>query len=122
MDTKTDHPEIKIDAPVLLAIAVLLTFVLQWLIPLPVFPSLPSRIIGAILFIGGLAFGFPAFRGMLRARTTPNPHRPTTALVRNATYRFTRNPMYLGMLISYSGLSIFFQNPWFLVLLPFLVW
>ena len=123
MNPKTDHPKITVDAPVLLAITILFTIVLQRLLPLP-FPlsSLPSRIIGAILFVGGFSFGLPAFRGMRNANTTPNPHRPTTALVFNGTYRITRNPMYLGMLVSYSGLSIFFQNPWFILFLPFLIW
>jgi protein-S-isoprenylcysteine O-methyltransferase Ste14 len=64
----------------------------------------------------------PAFRGMLKSSTSPNPHRPTNALVRDATYRFTRNPMYLGMLISYAGLFIFFQNAWFILFLPILIW
>jgi protein-S-isoprenylcysteine O-methyltransferase Ste14 len=121
MNPKTDHTSITIDAPVLLAIAILLTVVLQWLIPLPFLPSLPSRITGAILFIGGFVLGFPALRGMLKASTSPNPHRPATTLVRDATYRITRNPMYLGMLISYSGLFIFFQNPWFILFLPILI-
>lgn len=122
MNPKTDQPKITVDAPVLLAIVILLTFLLQRFIPLPFFSSLPSRIIGAILFVGGFAFGFPALRGMLQASTSPNPHRATTALVRDATYKITRNPMYLGMLISYAGLFIFFQNPWFLLFLPVLVW
>jgi protein-S-isoprenylcysteine O-methyltransferase Ste14 len=122
MNPEIDHSKITIDAPVLLAIAILLTILLQRFIPLPFLPSLPSRILGAILFIGGFLLGMPAFRGMLKARTSPNPHRPTTALVRDATYRITRNPMYLGMLISYAGLFIFFQNSWFILFLPFLVW
>ncbi|HLO30785.1 MAG TPA: isoprenylcysteine carboxylmethyltransferase family protein [Anaerolineales bacterium] len=121
MNPKTDRPKPLIDAPVLLALAILLTFVLQWLIPLPFLPSLPSRILGAILFIGGFLLGFPALSGMLKANTTPNPHHPTTALVFDGTYRITRNPMYLGMLISYAGLFIFFQNPWFILFLPFLI-
>ena len=122
MNPKTDHPEIIIDAPVLLAIAILFTFALQWFVPLPFFPSLPSRVIGTILFLGGFSLGFPALAGMLRGNTSPNPHRPSTALVRDGTYRITRNPMYLGMIISYIGLFIFFQNPWFILFLPFLAW
>ncbi|MGE5463408.1 MAG: methyltransferase family protein [Syntrophothermus sp.] len=122
MNTNTDHSNITIDAPVLLAVAIVLTVLVQWLVPLPFLSGLPSRVLGAILFLGGFALGMPAFRGMLHAKTSPNPHRPSTALVRDATYRFTRNPMYLGMLISYSGLFIFLQNPWFLLFLPILVW
>ena len=122
MNTNADHSNTTMDAPVLLAVAIVLTVLLQWLVPLPFLASLPSRILGAILFVGGFALGMPAFRGMLHAKTSPNPHRPSTSLVRDATYRFTRNPMYLGMLVSYSGLFIFFQNPWFLLVLPLLVW
>jgi protein-S-isoprenylcysteine O-methyltransferase Ste14 len=122
MNSETAHPQIVIDAPVLLVPTVLLTIVLQRFIPLPFFPSRPSWIVGAILFIGGFSLGLPALRGMLKARTSPNPHRPVTALLTNGIYRFTRNPMYLGMLLMYSGLSIFFQNPWFLLFLPVLVW
>ena len=122
MNPKTDHPKLTIDAPVLLAITILFTFALQRWVPLPFFPGLPSRIMGAALFLGGFALGFPALRGMLKASTSPNPHRPTTSLVQDASYRITRNPMYLGMLISYAGLSVFFQNPWFVLFLPILVW
>lgn len=122
MNAKTDHASITVDAPILLATAILLTAVLQWLIPLPFLPSLPSRIVGAILFLGGFAFGFPALRSMLKAKTSPNPHRPVNALVFSGIYQITRNPMYLGMLISYAGLFIFLQNPWFILFLPILVW
>lgn len=122
MNPQTDHPQIKIDAPVLLAITILVTIALQRFLPLPFLPSLPSRIIGVILFIGGFSIGIPAFRGMLKAKTSPNPHRPTDALVFEGTYRITRNPMYLSMLVIYAGISIFFQNPWFIVFLPILVW
>jgi protein-S-isoprenylcysteine O-methyltransferase Ste14 len=122
MNSKTDQPRLTVDAPVLLVIAILFTIVLQRLLPLPFFASLPSRIIGVILFVGGFFLGFPALRGMLKFHTSPNPHRPTTRLVFDGTYRITRNPMYLGMLISYAGMSIFFQNPWFLLFLPILIW
>jgi protein-S-isoprenylcysteine O-methyltransferase Ste14 len=123
MNPKTDHPQTTIDAPVLLALTILLTIVLQKLFPLPFpLPGLPSRILGAILFIGGFALGFPALRGMLKAKTSPNPHRPTNALVFNGTYRITRNPMYLGMLLNYLGVSIFVQSLWFVLFLPLLIW
>lgn len=122
MNASMDHPKTNIDAPILLAVAILLTFLLQRLVPLPFLPGLSSRILGVVLFLGGFALGMPAFRGMRRVRTSPNPRRPTTALVQEGSYRITRNPMYLGMLISYSGLFIFFQNPWFILFLPFLVW
>jgi protein-S-isoprenylcysteine O-methyltransferase Ste14 len=43
-----------------------------------------------------------------RARTTVNPHRPdeTVVLVTGGIYRWTRNPMYLGLLILLVGWAI----------------
>ncbi|MFT3895000.1 MAG: isoprenylcysteine carboxylmethyltransferase family protein [Anaerolineales bacterium] len=122
MNPETDHPQTKVDAPVLLVIAILITVLMQRFVPLPFLPSLPSRLIGAILFILGVFLGMPALRGMLKAKTSPNPHRPTNALVFEGTYRITRNPMYLSMLVIYAGISVFFQNPWFILFLPILAW
>lgn len=122
MNETSDHPKLFFNPLVLLGLTIILTLLLGWLKPLTFLPEMPARIAGALLFVGGLLFGLPAFRGMRRAGTSPDPRQPSTALVEGGTYKLTRNPMYLGMLVAYSGLSIFFRDPWFVVFLPFLVW
>ena len=66
---------------------------------------------GAIAASGGiLAFaGKIAFR---RAKTTINPMRPANAssLVTSGIYRFTRNPMYLGLLLLLLGWSVYLSS------------
>jgi protein-S-isoprenylcysteine O-methyltransferase Ste14 len=45
---------------------------------------------------------------------------PTTTIVESGPYRFTRNPIYLGMFLGLIGLAIAFDNLWLLMmLLPF---
>lgn len=75
----------------------------------------------------GLAFGaigiLVALAGVLsfrRARTTVNPMRPqaATSLVASGVYRYTRNPMYLGMLLVLIGWGAFLARPWALAVLP----
>ena len=39
---------------------------------------------------------------------------PTTAIVESGPYRFTRNPIYLGMFLGSIGLAIAFDNLWLL--------
>ena len=58
-------------------------------------------VLAAGLIIGLLAAGF--FR---RAGTDVKPWRSSTALVTDGPYRWTRNPMYLGMSLVYIGLAV----------------
>jgi len=53
-----------------------------------------------------------------RAGTTPNPTRPTTALVLHGPYRFTRNPMYVSLVLLYVAVTLFVNSWWPVVLLP----
>jgi len=122
MNEKVNHPQLVLNPLILLVLSIAVTALLQWMFPIHVIPLAPARIIGIVLFLGGLTLGFPAVLGMIRARTSPNPNRPPTALVSGGIYRITRNPMYLGMLISYAGLFIFTQSLWWLIFLPLLAW
>ncbi|WP_298609260.1 isoprenylcysteine carboxylmethyltransferase family protein [uncultured Thiothrix sp.] len=59
-----------------------------------------------------------------QARTTPNPLKPqnTSQLVTTGLYRYTRNPMYVGMLVMLLGWAIYLGSlsPW--LLLPVFIW
>ncbi len=67
-------------------------------------------LIGVVVALGGVM----SFR---RARTTVNPLKPETsaALVTSGVYSFTRNPMYLGMLLVLVGWSAYLSSVWALV-------
>jgi protein-S-isoprenylcysteine O-methyltransferase Ste14 len=63
------------------------------------------------LGIGIALAGLVAFR---RARTTVNPHKPqnASALVSAGIYRYTRNPMYLGLAVVLLGWASWLGSPW----------
>jgi len=82
---------------------------------LPLALAVPLGILG---FIAWLALDGAAMLRFRSARTSPNPTRPTTALVTSGPYRFTRNPMYLGMAALYAGLALALGAIWSLALLP----
>ena len=65
-----------------------------------------ERILGGVLVASG-AFLIVAALGLFRlAKTRPEPWQPTTAIVTNGIYGYTRNPMYLGMALTYAGVAI----------------
>ena len=56
-----------------------------------------------------------------RIGTTANPAGGTTALVSEGPYRFSRNPMYIGLALLTTGAALFFDSLWPLLFLPFVV-
>jgi protein-S-isoprenylcysteine O-methyltransferase Ste14 len=55
-----------------------------------------------------------------RAGSNVPTNRPTTSIVESGPYRFTRNPIYLGMFLGLIGLAIAFDTLWLLLMLvPF---
>ncbi|WP_426415000.1 methyltransferase family protein [Aestuariirhabdus sp. LZHN29] len=73
----------------------------------------------------GVGFDLGGLWRFIKARTTINPHRPhtTSALVVEGLYRFTRNPMYLGMLLLLIGWGLVLGSAVALLLPPlFALW
>ncbi len=86
---------------------------LQWSATLRLGLLLVLVCMGALVALAGmLAF--------LRAHTTPNPLTPQRAstLVQSGIYRWTRNPMYLGMALVLLGWAAWLAHPLALACIP----
>jgi protein-S-isoprenylcysteine O-methyltransferase Ste14 len=85
--------------------------------------SFPLRVgIAVSLGLLGIALGVSGVDRFRRAGTARRPTRPATALVVDGPYRFTRNPMYLGMTLLYAGIALGANSPWILgLLVPLLI-
>lgn len=72
--------------------------------------------------IAGLVTEMTALGGFRRVGTSPEPWKPTTALVTGGLYRFSRNPIYIGFTLIYVGFA-FAMDSWaaLALLLPCLV-
>lgn len=73
----------------------------------PVFAATAVALVG----IGFDVAGIISFR---LAKTTVNPLRPEKAssLVTSGVYRYTRNPMYVGMLFLLMAWALYLDSPW----------
>ena len=109
------------------AALVLLFTVLMWLVSTSeaLTVAIPRRTTIATIFWGaGFAIIFGGLLEFRRAKTTVNPITPeaTTALVTSGLYRFTRNPMYLQLVLVCIGFAIILTNIWILLLTPVCAW
>lgn len=97
---------------------------LMWLTALVSTPfhfNSPARLpAAAILSLLGLAVASAGVISFRRAKTTVNPTQPgsASALVVSGIYRWTRNPMYLGLLLVLFGWGVFLSNAPALTWLP----
>lgn len=99
--------ELKIPPPVYM----LLTGALMWILDkvCPIYQLLfdPWNQVGYLFMLVGLSFDAGSLLHFFQAKTTVSPLKPDEArhLVTTGTYRFTRNPMYLGLLLLLIGFA-----------------
>jgi len=100
---------------------VLAGLALNWLMPLPFVPAVvPAGWLGAIVFAIALALVAWAIATITWAGSNVPTNRPTTTVVDTGPYHFTRNPIYLGMVLGLISLAIAFNSLWLLLTLaPF---
>jgi protein-S-isoprenylcysteine O-methyltransferase Ste14 len=90
-----------------------------FLLRVPFSLSPPLRIAGATVFILlGLIAVVSAGRLFKQTRQDPKPWKPTTEIISNGIYRFTRNPMYVGLALIQIGLGFAMANLWVVALVP----
>jgi protein-S-isoprenylcysteine O-methyltransferase Ste14 len=92
--------------------------------PSPALLPLSPWPIGVVLVIAGFGLALRAALSFLRVGTELEPASESNrALVVGGPFRFTRNPMYLGMLIATSGIALL-VGAWSMALAPvtFFLW
>lgn len=114
------HVRVVAPPPLLFGMPLMAGLLLDWWRPLPFLPAGTAHLIGGVLAAGFLV-GAPAVIAFRRAGTSPNPWRATSALVTSGPYRFTRNPMYLGMLLLYLSVTCWADTLWPFFFLPFVL-
>ena len=121
-DVSTDHAGVVVPPPLIYVAFFLVGMGLQRYVPVARLPVGTGRVLGAALVLSCLMLTTWSFRRFWASGTSIVPIRPTTALVIDGPYRFTRNPMYLGLLLLYIGVACWFGLVWPLFLAPVLVW
>ena len=112
--------KLKIPPPIVALLVAVLMWVVKRAAPSMTL-SLPAhRAAAAALALAGLVISIAGVTSFRRAGTTLNPLRPEKAssLVTSGIFRFTRNPMYLGLLLVLLGWAVFLSNALAFIALP----
>ena len=127
MSKKPHRPDIHVAPPLVFGGGFLIGYLVDRLLIPVSWPSHSgagrSHMIAGLVFIGlGVALALWGVAVFRRAKTTIMPFRASTAVVQDGPYRFTRNPMYVGMTLVYLGASLVFNTTWPVILLPLVLW
>jgi protein-S-isoprenylcysteine O-methyltransferase Ste14 len=97
-------------------------FAIEWWLGGPLFPRQAAPgvwlIPGAGLIVVGLTMVSIAIIMVRRAGSTIRIDRPVTALVVRGPYRWTRNPIYLGLAFVSAGVAVMANAFWPLLMVP----
>ena len=72
---------------------------------------LRSMVVGSVLFAAGIGLALWGARTFAAAGATILPTERSTHIVETGPFRFSRNPMYLGMVVALTGAALALGTP-----------
>lgn len=111
-----DNAGVKILPPVALVIIAALCILAETFLPIPKLPTQDPafHVLGFLIFVACGALGFSGLYAFAVAKVNPVPIKPVTSLLTGSIYRYTRNPMYLGLVVMLVGVALVFDSYAFL--------
>jgi protein-S-isoprenylcysteine O-methyltransferase Ste14 len=107
--------------PLIFVAGLIVGFALEAVLPSVDLPALVEWGLGGLLVLAGLGLLLTFNASFSRKGTAVEPWKPTTAIVTTGPYRFTRNPAYVGMALTYAGIAVLSSALWVFVPLPFVL-
>ena len=115
-----DGASVKIPPPVVYLAAVIVgglvdRYLLSEPLGLPVAVRFGAAAVATASGIGVMAAAIGLFR---RTGQDPKPWESTPEIISTGVYRFTRNPMYVGMALLQAGIGLALASAWIIALIP----
>ena len=119
MVNQKDGANVKSPPPVYYLVGVILGILLnRFVYHLPITEGLSyGRIaVGAALLLMGFYMFFAAVSWFRKTEQDPEPWKPTPSIITQGIYRYSRNPIYLGVGLVMTGIGFLLNNFWILLL------
>ncbi len=95
---------------------------LHYLAPIHQLLSTPLRYAGVPFVVGGICVAAVAAGAFSRVGTPIVPFEKSTVIVTSGLFRFSRNPMYLGMVMALFGVALLLGSTATFIPIPIFVW
>jgi protein-S-isoprenylcysteine O-methyltransferase Ste14 len=121
-DNDVVQPPLRIKPPLIALALIAVGVVVHLLSPVHFLPTGWLQLaVGLPLVVLGIGVVAAAVKAFQRADTDERFARPTSAIVSDGPYSWSRNPMYVGATLAYVGVALAGNSLWILVLAPMLV-
>jgi protein-S-isoprenylcysteine O-methyltransferase Ste14 len=117
-DAPPDTAGISVPPPAFFLLGLAAGWLLTPLLPAHPFPPLAVALVAEVLGLAGAVLIVWAIVAFRRARTSVDPRKPSTTVVTNGPYRFTRNPIYVSLALLTAALALRMNLLGPLLLLP----
>jgi protein-S-isoprenylcysteine O-methyltransferase Ste14 len=117
-----DRAGVRVFPPAVPLIVIFTGILLNRLWPIDVgleLPILARYMLGGLIVVGAIvALGLWPVILFKRSGEDPNPWKPTSQIVQSGPFRYSRNPMYLQLVLVCIGFALMLGNLWILLLTP----
>lgn len=106
--------ELKIPPPAITALIAAAMWGISLFAPSLEVPGLIRAVVALALATTGIGISVAGVISFQRAKTTVNPMKPeaTSALVTSGIYRLSRNPMYVGIVLTLIAWAVYLSSVW----------
>lgn len=119
---KSDHAGVRIPPPLIFSVFLIVGILYDSSWINGQLPPAPFTVTGVVFFLAALLLLLLSAEKFRRAKTHLEPWKPTTSIVTDGIYKYSRNPIYVGMAVAYTGISIAAASwPALVLLLPCLI-
>lgn len=122
MADNQDNPGIRVPPPLIYLLPLMLGLLLDRRAHVPFLPRNVARGLALPLIGGGALLSRSFFKTMHDAEAPVRTDRPVPRLTTEGPFRYTRNPGYLCLAMTYAGIALLRNSLWAILLLPLVLY
>ena len=111
-----DNANVVAPAPVIYVAAFALGLAAEFSLPAAPLPRTVALWLGVVIIALSIPIVISAFKALARARTAFDARKPTTTIVSDGAFQYSRNPTYLALTLLYVGFALVLGSPWVLLM------